>query len=274
MYNREEENSSIPTVTVVMGVYNSTASLHKAVVSIITQTYSDWEMIICDDASTDNSYEIACQIAQNDKRIKVLRNEKNMGCNIVLNRCIEMARGKYIAIMDSDDVSLPTRLEKEVDILEKNPQYAIVGTSSIHFNKNGDFMTMHYKERPQPSDFVHGITHAHPTCMIRRDAIMGIGLYNQDKHMHRVEDYYMMACLYAQGYRGYNLQETLFRYRDDEASFANRKWKNRCNEIYTFWHAFRKLRLPFWHYIMLLRPLMVGMLPKPVYSFLHRRPWK
>lgn len=274
MCNIKEDNHITPTVTVVMGVYNSATSLRRAVESIITQTYRNWEMIICDDASTDNSYEIACRLAQEDNRIKVLRNKQNVGCNIVLNRCIEQAQGKYIAIMDSDDVSLPTRLEKEVELLEKNPQYAIVGTSAIHFNEKGDFMTMHYKERPQPADFAHGITHSHPTSMIRREAIMKIGLYKSDKHMHRVEDYYMMVCLYAHGYRGYNLQEVLFRYRDDENSFVNRKWKNRRNEIYTFWHAFHKLRLPFWHYLMLLRPVLVGMLPRPIYNFLHRRPWK
>lgn len=269
-----QDNRITPTVTVVMGVYNNASSLRRAVESIMHQTYREWEMIICDDASTDNSYEIACQLAQEDSRITVLRNEKNIGCNLVLNRCIEQARGQYIAIMDSDDVSLATRIEKEVDILDKNPQYAIVGTATTHFNKESDFMTMRYKERPRPSDFAFGIPHAHPTCMIRRKALMEIGLYKQDKNMYRVEDYYMMVLLYARGYRGYNIQEVLFRYRDDENSFVNRKWKNRCNEIYTYYHAFRKLRLPFWYYVKLLRPVLVAMLPRPLYNFLHRRPWQ
>lgn len=141
MCNTREDKQHSPTVTVVMGVYNSATSLRRAVASIIAQTYSDWEMIICDDASTDNSYDIACELAQEDSRIKVLRNEKNVGCNIVLNRCIEMARGEYIAIMDSDDISLPHRFEKEVEILDKNPQYAIVGGLARHFNKDGDYMT-------------------------------------------------------------------------------------------------------------------------------------
>ena len=110
--------------------------------------------------------------------------------------------------------------------------------------------------------------------MIRRKALMEIGMYESNKYMHRVEDYYMMARLYACGYRGYNIQEPLFRYRDDNASYVNRKWKNRRNEIYTMWRAYNQLRLPFWHYIMLLRPLLVGMLPRPIYSYLHRRPWQ
>ena len=256
-----------------MGVYNGATTLERAVTSIVSQSYEEWEMIICDDASTDNSYEIACRCAEKDARITVLRNEYNLGCNIVLNRCIEQARGKYIAIMDCDDISLPYRLEKEVNILEQNPQYAIVGTAIIHFNEKGDFMTFRHKERPQPKDFAHGITHAHPTCMIRRSALMDIGMYETNKYMHRVEDYYMLARLYARGYRGYNIQEPLFRYRDDNTSYANRKWKNRRNELYTLWRAFNQLRLPFWHYVMLLRPILVGILPRPIYSYLHRRPW-
>ena len=274
MCNTREDKQHSPTVTVVMGVYNSATSLRRAVASIIAQTYSDWEMIICDDASTDNSYDIACELAQKDSRIKVLRNEKNVGCNIVLNRCIEMARGEYIAIMDSDDISLPHRFEKEVEILDKNPQYAIVGGLARHFNKDGDYMTSTFNERPRPIDFTRGITHSHPTCMIRRKAIMDVGLYTCDKNMHRVEDYYMMAKLYAHGYRGYNIPEVLLRYRDDEASFVNRKWKNRLNEVYTYWHAYHQLRIPFWRYYRLLRPILVGLLPRPLYNYLHRRPWQ
>jgi glycosyltransferase EpsE len=92
--------------------------------------------------------------------------------------------------------------------------------------------------------------------------------------MHRVEDYYMMAKLYAHGYRGYNIPEVLLRYRDDEASFVNRKWKNRLSEVYTYWHAYHQLRIPFWRYYRLLRPILVGLLPRPLYNYLHRRPWQ
>ncbi len=270
---KDKRDSNTPTVSVVMGVYNNSTTLAKAVESIVSQTYTDWELIICDDASTDDSYQQACRLAQLDKRITVLRNDHNAGCNMVLNRCLEEACGEYIAIMDSDDIALPTRLEKEVDILRNNPQYTIVGAALIHFNEKGDFMTLRYKERPRPTDFTYGITHAHPCCMIRRKALMEIGLYQSHRFMHRVEDYYLLARLYACGYRGYNLQEPLLRYRDDANSFARRTWRNRRNEVYTYYQAFRALRLPIWHYIKLLRPILVGMLPRPIYSYLHRRPW-
>lgn len=268
-----KETNRTPHVSVVMGIYNCEKTLDKAIESIISQTYEDWELIMCDDSSTDSTYNIACEYARRDNRIKVLRNEKNVGCNIVLNRCIEEARGKYVAVMDSDDISLPKRLEKEVAILDKNPQYTIVGTAVIHFDEEGDFLQLPRTERPQPSSFVHSIPHAHPSCMVRRNAIMEIGCYYTEKGMYRIEDYYMMARLYAQGYRGYNLQEPLVRYCDDSQAFLRRRWQVRLNEVHTYGKAFKLLKLPFYYYFMLLRPIFVGLLPRPIYNYLHRRPW-
>lgn len=268
-----KECNTAPRVSVVMGVYNCEMTLKRAIESVISQTYENWELIMCDDASTDHSYSIACEYAERDKRIRVLHNDKNVGCNVVLNRCIEEAQGEYIAVMDSDDISLPLRLEKEVAILDKNPQYTMVGAATIHFDEKGDFLNLPRTERPQPSDFMHGIPHAHPSCMVRRSAIMEIGCYHTEKGMHRVEDYYMMACLYARGYRGYNLQEALLRYCDDSNACMRRTWQIRLNEVCTYAKAFKMLKLPFYSYFMLLRPIIVGLLPRPIYNYLHRRPW-
>lgn len=256
-----------------MGIYNCEATLERAVSSIINQTFSDWEFIICDDASTDNSLAIANAFAQKDSRIKVLHNEKNIGCNIVLNRCIDMAQGEYIAIMDSDDISLPKRLERQVAILDKNPQYGIVGTRATHFDEKGEYMTLPIAERPRPIDLAFQIPHLHPTCMIRTGIMREIGGYEPNSRMHRVEDYYMMVRIYQLGYRGYNLQEILFRYFDNKESYRRRTWQNRINEVYTYYHAYRLLKIPYTLYPRLIRPLLVGILPPPLYFFLHRRPW-
>lgn len=271
--NATNNNNSSPRISVVMGIYNCEATLERAVESIISQTYQDWELIMCDDASTDNTYQLACELAKRDNRITVLRNEKNIGCNVVLNRCIELARGKYIAVMDSDDISLPKRLEREVKILDKNPQYSIVSSATKHFDENGDFMTIRRKERPQPTDFVCGIPHAHGACMIRTKVLKEIGCYITAKRLKRVEDYYMMACIYALGYRGYNIQEILYKVHDNREAYDRRTWSNRINEVYTYNKTYKLLRLRLIHRIMLIRPLLVGMLPRPIYNFLHRRPW-
>ena len=271
--DRHRANEATPYVSVIMGIYNNTDTLRSAVNSILAQTFERWELIMCDDRSTDESYALACSIASQDNRIRVIRNEQNVGCNLVLNRCIEEARGRYIAIMDSDDWSHPQRLEKQVKILDSNPQYAIVGSAVTHFDENGEYMTLHNAIRPQPTDFTTSIPHAHPSCMMRRRVALEAGLYKKDPRMQRVEDYYFLASIYALGYRGYNIPEALIKYRDDNRAYARRTWHNRLNEVYTYRKAYRLLKLPFYYYPLLLRPILVGLLPRPIYHYLHRRPW-
>ena len=101
-----------PLITVIMGVYNGQATLAEAIESIIAQTYTNWEMVICDDGSTDRSYHIAkAYERQYPDRIILLENETNQGLNKTLNRCLLAARGELIARQDADDISLPERLE-------------------------------------------------------------------------------------------------------------------------------------------------------------------
>lgn len=127
----------MPEVSVIMGVFNSAKKVGVAIESILNQTFTDFEFIICDDASTDNTYETIKEYAGKDKRIKLLKNEKNLGLAGTLNICLESARGKYIARMDDDDFSHPQRFEKQIKFLDENPEYAIVGTSKNYFDENG-----------------------------------------------------------------------------------------------------------------------------------------
>ena len=93
-----------------MGIYNCATTLEHAVASIQNQTYTNWELILCEDGSSDNTYEIALKLAANDSRIILLRNEQNMGLNATLNRCLAVATGDYIARMDGDDDCVIHRL--------------------------------------------------------------------------------------------------------------------------------------------------------------------
>lgn len=272
--NHTDHPVSVPRVSVIMGMYNCAGTLRRAVMSVLDQSYGDLELILCDDASTDETYSIALELSRSDSRIVLLRNERNVGYNVVLNRCIDTARGIYIAVMDSDDVALPERIEKEVAVLDAHPEYAVVGSAAIHFDERGDFLVTCKREEPTPMYFATGIPHIHPTCMIRRDVLLEIGGYVTDKHMKRVEDYYMMARLYAAGYKGYNLREPLLRFCDDSRSYARRTWRNRQNEVCTFNRSFAMLHLPFYARFALLRPLFVGLLPAPLYKYLHCRMWR
>ena len=115
-----------PMVTVLMAVYNGEKFLKEAMESILTQTFTDFEFLIINDGSTDNSVKIIEEF--NDPRIRLIHNEKNLKLIASLNKGISLAKGKYIARMDCDDISMPYRLEKEVDFLENSLEYGLVGT--------------------------------------------------------------------------------------------------------------------------------------------------
>ena len=108
-------------VSIIMGIYNCASTLSEAIDSILMQTFKDWELIMCDDGSIDNTYQIAKRYQKHvGRKIVLLKNDQNMGLNYTLNRCLAVASGEYIARMDGDDISLPTRLEKEVEFLKED----------------------------------------------------------------------------------------------------------------------------------------------------------
>ena len=140
----------IPKVSIIMGIYNCADTLEEAVDSILEQSFTDWELIMCDDGSTDRTLELARQyIVKYPDKFIILQNEKNQGLNYTLNHCLKYAQGEYVARMDGDDLSLPERFEKEVAFLDNHPEYAIVSTPMIFFDEKGDWGCSKAIEVPQ-----------------------------------------------------------------------------------------------------------------------------
>jgi glycosyltransferase involved in cell wall biosynthesis len=156
-----------PQLSVVLPCYNAAAFLQEAISSVLKQSFTDFELIIIDDGSTDESATIISK--QNDPRLKVIRNEKNLGLIRTLNTGIAAAKGKYIARMDADDISRPERFEKQISFLEKNPGIGVCGTW-MHMIHNNSV----YKHRYQASDtiksaLVFNNPIVHPSVMMRKN---------------------------------------------------------------------------------------------------------
>ena len=107
-------------VSIITPNYNCARFISQTIESVLAQTYSDWEMLIVDDCSTDGSYEIALEYAAKDSRIKVIRNEKNSGAAVSRNKAIEVAQGEFVAFLDSDDLWIPEKLEKQIAFMREN----------------------------------------------------------------------------------------------------------------------------------------------------------
>lgn len=267
----KSEVEDMSTVSVIMGIYNCADTLGEAIESIINQTFSDWELIMCDDGSQDDTLSVALSYREMfPGKIVVLKNEKNLGLNATLNKCLAVAKGKYIARMDGDDVCSPERFAKELVVLESEPEIAIVSTDMAYFDESGTWGKMSHPTYPQGIDFLYETPFCHAPCMVRKEAYDAVQGYSVDKKLLRVEDYHLWMKMYKAGYRGKNIGEILYSMRDDRNAYNRRKFKYRLNSAYVICLTIKELKLPIWGYARALRPIIVGLLPNFLYDKLHK----
>jgi glycosyltransferase EpsE len=263
--------NEIPLISVIMGIYNCEDTLTESLDSLFNQTFKNFEVILCDDGSNDNTYTIAQKYLEiHPDRIVLLRNEKNMGLNFTLNKCLKHTKGKYIARMDGDDISLPSRFEKQFNFLEKFNNISIVSCKMIHFDRFGDWGIGAPITAPTKQDLIKGSPFSHAACMVTRDAMMKVNGYSESRWLLRVEDYHLWVKMYSIGYIGYNLDEVLYMMRDDQNASQRRRFKYRINETYVRFLAFKNLNLPKKNWPFIFYPLLIGILPKSIYNKLHR----
>lgn len=265
---------NVPKVSVLMGIYNNEKTLNEAVDCIINQTYTNWELILCDDGSKDRTYEVAQALCTMDNRIKLIRNKHNMGLAATLNHCLKYAQGEYIARMDGDDLCALNRFEKEIDFLNSHKEYALVSSGMNFFDENGIYGNLIYMEEPEVKDFVRGSQFCHASCMIKKDVLLQLGGYDISKKSERIEDYDLWIRLYRAGYKGYNISEVLYSMRDDRNAFHRRKMKYRINESRLMMSLCNNYKLPIKCKCYTLKPILLGMMPQYIYVILHRNKLK
>lgn len=262
-------------VSVVMATHNEGdgKQLKQAIESVLAQTYTNLELVICDDGSTDSTSKILEKIALSEDRIKIICNKENHKAGYARNTAICASTGKYIAIMDSDDVMHKDRLKKQVEFLENNPQYAFVGTKGEFFiNKIGDDGEHYwFCEKPKPKDFLFSLPFVHASIMFRKEALEKVGGYDISKYAVRAEDYDLLLRLYGAGYKGKNLNEVLYYIRRDEAQYQRRKYRYRFHEAYIKFRGFKKLGLMPKGIFYAIKPLIVGLIPIKLMAVIQKK---
>ena len=257
-------------ISVLMGIYNCADTLVQAVASIQNQTYTDWELILCEDGSADDTYSVAAALAAEDSRILLLRNEKNLGLNATLNRCLAAATGEYVARMDGDDDCMPDRFEKQVRFLESHPEFQIVSSAMILFDENGEWGRVASPEYPKPEDTVGGTAFCHAAVLMKKACMDAVGGYTEDVRMLRVEDVNLWIKLYAAGFRGYNIQQPLYRMRNDQNALNRRKYIYRINSVYVRLQGCRMLKLGPRSYLKACIPMINGLVPAKLRHLIRR----
>ena len=169
-----------PLVSVILPVYNGEDHISECIESILSQTYKDFEFIIVDDASTDKTPGILSSFSEKDSRIKIFRNKKNQRQTISATIACQNAIGKYIARIDADDVALHHRLERQVQFLENNPDFGLIGAWSDRINDKGDVLnkwTVETNSLYLKWAFIFQTNFAHASVMMQNDVAKKVGYY-------------------------------------------------------------------------------------------------
>ena len=260
-----------PLISVLMGVYNCASTVEKAIQSIVDQTVTDWELIICDDGSTDDTFETVRAIAEKEPRIVLIRNERNLGLAPTLNNCLRAARGTYTARMDGDDICAPDRFEKELAVLGADPKCAVVSCGMLSFDEEGVYGQSNYPEKPDKTDFFRMSPFCHAGCMMRKNVLLELGGYNESSEVERFEDYDLWYRLYKAGHYGRNLSEPLYSMRDDRNATKRRKMKYRIKVTRLSLKIYRDFQPGIRYIPYIILPIIKGLLPEFLYTYLRRR---
>lgn len=254
-----------PTVSLIMSVRNGSKDLHRSVPSILNQTYRDFEFIICDDGSTDNTWQVLRKFQEKDSRIILLHNEESRGLAFSLNRCIDVAKSNILARQDADDTSELNRLERQYAFVVNHPEYAIVGTCWYNVFSNGNKVKNPVKELPTAMDQVKGGLYMHPSWMMRKDQLERVGFYTVNKHTMRSQDYHLVMKLLGAGMKIYNMQEYLYNYTADENTMKrSRNWSRVRGLMWIRWDAYHRNQLPIWCYLYVIKPIVTNLIPQSI----------
>lgn len=252
-------------ISVVMSVYNAEKYLTEAVDSILGQTYSDYELILINDKSTDSSGDILNQYANQDPRIVILENEYNVGLTKSLNIGLAIAKGEYIARMDADDISVPDRFEKQVAFLDAHPDYSFVSCIGRYIDENGNPEQL--RLFPETNEEIYAMMPKvdavmHPGVMFRRADIEKIGNYCEDFRV--VQDYDLWFRGMAAGYKFYNIQEPLVLFRRNESYNTRKSKAYRMVDFRVRKKGYKINHVPLHKRVYLIVPLALAYIPPKV----------
>ena len=216
--------SGEPRVTVLMPAYNAGKYIAEAIQSVLAQDFPDFELLIVDDGSTDDTREVIGRFA--DERIRLLRQE-NQGISAALNAGLAEARGYYIARFDADDICLPERLTRQIGFLDANPAYVLTGSEAEYILEDGehlfDFHCIAYSHEEIMEKLTRRCPFIHSAVMYRKKEVLDAGAYSL--YAHNFEDYLLWIQLARAG-KFHNLPERLIKVRINPSSVTiDEKWR-------------------------------------------------
>lgn len=260
-------------ISVIMAVYNCEKTIDKAIQSILEQTYKNWVMIICDDGSTDGTYEILQRYkVQYPGQFIIIQNDGNKQLPYSLNHCLQYVNTNLVARMDGDDWSMPERFEKQVNFLKEHPEYDLVSTGVTVFDGEKKIASIIKTPVPTRKTMLRENAFSHATIMTYKRVYDALGGYSLNPSALRVEDVDLWCRFLAAGFHGYNLPDELYVILEDVNAVKRRTFQARLNSART---RSKGYKLMGFHGLICYQPyLMVfkALIPTGVYRKMHK--WK
>lgn len=273
------KNIDKPLISILMAAYNSEKYIEEAIQSVINQTYKNWELIICDDCSLDNTFTICESYHVKDSRIKVIKNNDNMGQAQARNNAFLVSTGEYITILDSDDTIDKHKLEKQLYFLLNN-KCDLVGSNATMFNeKDGVYGYIKKTYMPNPFDIICNNGYVYASIMCTRNSFQKAGMYTVSPITQTGEDFDLICKMYELDYIGYNLQEFLYNYRVSRENYNRRKYICYYHEFQVAFSFvkrgwFNLFSIQKWKIIYIFSPLIKGLIPKKIMKIYHKKRMK
>lgn len=220
-------------ISIIMPAYNAEKTIRESIQSIIAQTFIDWELIVIDDGSSDDTADILSELADSDSRIHFLQNEKNSGASYTRNRAVALAKGEWIAFLDSDDLWKPEKLEKQLALCDKYPDMVICYTASSFIDDNGKpySYVMSAIEKLTYNTLLRKNLMSCSSVMIRTSVMKEIKMPSDKMH----EDYFVWLTVLREHRIAYGINEPLLVYR----LCTNSKSSNRIKSAKMLFNSYR-----------------------------------
>lgn len=245
-------------VSVLMCEYNTPLEyLEKSIESILGQTFKDFEFLIIDDGTKNDMKSLEEKFS--DRRIKIIKNDRNRGLVYSLNRGLKEAKGDYIVRMDTDDIALPTRIEKIYNYITEHNEYSVVGSKAIEFSDIKTNNIIGFSGEIEKHRLMCAEAPLHPTVILNKKDVLEVGGY---PNYNRCEDFALWCEILLACKRIYILNEPLLKYRvNDEDYNKKRKLKMRKDELKARKFYYKKMNANFYEKLYIFRSVLASILP-------------
>ncbi len=258
---------SKPKISVIMSEYNTPPDyLRASIESILNQTFKDIEIIIVDDCGRNDLSSIVKEYK--DKRIRIIKNDENIGLVKSLNKAIAVSKADILARMDTDDVADENRLEEQYNFMINHEEYSVVGTLANEFSKNNTTGVLGKPGEKTAKSLAYGDSIIHPSVMMRKKDIQSVGGY---KNYKRAEDLSLWFELVMKGFRLFVIDRVLLNYRVNKEDYSKRKLKTRGGEIKARLHYYHLTKAPVLAYLVIIKSIVSSILPTRIVAFFRRK---